>query len=105
MPYEGVTIEFRSQSAGQQLSYSYYTMQLAGGNNQGMKGSAQIHKLFDNLGKKFYLKPGNNTESIIYCSVTGYEHINIWKPTESGTIHAEFVDSLPSDVELVSPAN
>lgn len=101
--YDGATIYLCSQVAGQSLNYCNYIIQLAGGNNTGTKGSAMIHRLFDNLNKHFYLKPGNNSTSEIYCNITEYEWICTWKPTEGGKIISEYVDSLPSDVIEISP--
>lgn len=102
-PFEGTTIYFCSQEAGQTLRYCNYIIQLAGGNNTGTNGTANTHKVFDNLNKHFYLKSGNNTDSEVYCNITTYEWINIWTPTKQGKIIAEYVESLPSDVMEINP--
>ena len=102
-PYEGTTIYITTQSAGQNLLYSHYKVQLAGGNSSEIKGSAHLHKEYDNIGKKFFLLKGNNTDSILFCSSMNYEYIGIIKPLEAGTIIAEFVDSIPEDAEQLSP--
>lgn len=102
-PFEGTTIYITTQSAGQNLLYSHYKVQLAGGNNSGIKGNAHLHKEYDNISKKFFLLKGNNTDSILFCSSMDYEFIGIIKPLEAGTIIAEFVDSIPEDAEQLSP--
>lgn len=102
-PFQGTTIYITTQSAGQNLLYSHYKVQLAGGNNSGIKGNAHLHKEYDNIGKKFFLLKGNNTDSILFCSSMNYEFIGIIKPLEAGTIIAEFVDSIPEDAEQLSP--
>ena len=102
-PYEGTTIYITTQSAGQNLQYSHYKVQLAGGNSNGMKGSAHLHKEYDNIGKKFFLLKGSGTDSILFCSSMNYEYIGIIKPLADGTIVAEFVDSIPEEAEQLSP--
>lgn len=102
-PYEGTTIYITTQSAGQNLQYSHYKVQLAGGNNNGTKGSAHLHKEYDNISKKFFLLKGSGTDSILFCSSMNYEYIGIIKPLAAGTIVAEFVDSIPEEAEQLSP--